>query len=588
MSPRASTASPRASTAKEMDKLKGKLADESRLRQAAEAEVQRLAKEVNSLRADTASAQRLTTVQAATQASPAPMHADADLSRQLADALQSKEMADAQASMLRSCLDDAEELLEESKSSRNELERKLKTMTEAQLQANNLAPELLARAETAEQNADIAMKKANAAEEAMKLAKEDAIKDRAALQAEHNAAVSALEMRLRTSEESVSESSLRPVEVHLQIGDQLHAVQMEDAVTQAETAAIELEDAVIQTDPQTVLTEDAQADVSLPEESSTVSAELTAAESAAESARSTAKEALEQASTAVAQMKEAEHRAHQLEQDLAVALSDSRTAMEELSRLRSELKSAHSELPLAPSPDSERKPGPLVAVEASDNGTALGTPTPPSESLRALEVRLVEERDASARLKLDLNAAEIKIAENEAALAVLRASHDVQVQTIKELTSRVEASRPSSDANDTSSTDDKHAELIAMVEDKDKQIAAALARLEVAEKKSLEAEREVASLTLSLQVERDGVKVLLEDTKRASQQADTELKTATERFASELKATTDRAAAELKATQERFEKELEEARKVVSDLAASEQRFVSRIQTDAETAAKCA
>ena len=588
VSPRASTASPRASTAKEMDKLKGKLADESRLRQAAEAEVQRLAKEVNSLRADTASAQRLTTVQAATQASPAPMHADADLSRQLADALQSKEMADAQASMLRSCLDDAEELLEESKSSRNELERKLKTMTEAQLQANNLAPELLARAETAEQNADIAMKKANAAEEAMKLAKEDAIKDRAALQAEHNAAVSALEMRLRTSEESVSESSLRPVEVHLQIGDQLHAVQMEDAVTQAETAAIELEDAVIQTDPQTVLTEDAQADVSLPEESSTVSAELTAAESAAESARSTAKEALEQASTAVAQMKEAEHRAHQLEQDLAVALSDSRTAMEELSRLRSELKSAHSELPLAPSPDSERKPGPLVAVEASDNGTALGTPTPPSESLRALEVRLVEERDASARLKLDLNAAEIKIAENEAALAVLRASHDVQVQTIKELTSRVEASRPSSDANDTSSTDDKHAELIAMVEDKDKQIAAALARLEVAEKKSLEAEREVASLTLSLQVERDGVKVLLEDTKRASQQADTELKTATERFASELKATTDRAAAELKATQERFEKELEEARKVVSDLAASEQRFVSRIQTDAETAAKSA
>ena len=124
-----------------------------------------------------------------------------------------------------------------------------------------------------------------------------------------------------------------------------------------------------------------------------------------------------------------------------------------------------------------------------------------------MEVRLVEERDASARLKLDLNAAEIKIAENEAALAVLRASHDVQVQTIKELTSRVEASRPSSDANDTSSTDDKHAELIAMVEDKDKQIAAALARSEVAEKKSLEAEREVASLTLSLQVERDGVKV---------------------------------------------------------------------------------
>ena len=121
VSPRASTASPRASTAKEMDKLKGKLADESRLRQAAEAEVQRLAKEVNSLRADTASAQRLTTVQAATQASPAPMNADADLSRQLADALQSKEMADAQASMLRSCLDDREELLEESKSSRNEL-----------------------------------------------------------------------------------------------------------------------------------------------------------------------------------------------------------------------------------------------------------------------------------------------------------------------------------------------------------------------------------------------------------------------------------------------------------------------------------
>ena len=165
----------------------------------------------------------------------------------------------------------------------------------------------------------------------------------------------------------MSESSLRPVEVHLQIGDQLHAAQMEDAVTQAETAAIELEDAVIQTDPQTVLTEDAQADVSLPEESSqpsTVSAELTAAESAAESARLSAKEALEQASTAVAQMKEAEHRAHQLEQDLAVALSDSRTAMEELSRLRSELKSAHLELPSAPSPDSERPDHWLLSKQA--------------------------------------------------------------------------------------------------------------------------------------------------------------------------------------------------------------------------------
>ena len=46
-------------------------------------------------------------------------------SAELEEALQGKQMADAQASMLRSCLEDTEELLEESRSKVNLLEQKL-------------------------------------------------------------------------------------------------------------------------------------------------------------------------------------------------------------------------------------------------------------------------------------------------------------------------------------------------------------------------------------------------------------------------------------------------------------------------------
>ena len=84
-------------------------------------------------------------------------------SAELEEAVQGKQMADAQASMLRSCLEDTEELLEESRSKVNLLEEKL--------QANNLEKstgkeddieELRGQTSEAESRASAALERAKA------------------------------------------------------------------------------------------------------------------------------------------------------------------------------------------------------------------------------------------------------------------------------------------------------------------------------------------------------------------------------------------------------------------------------------------
>ena len=84
--------------------MKRRLAKESEKRQKAEAEAQtiqmKLEEHINGDRRDDSS--------------------------KIAEAIQSKEMAEAQASMLRSCLEDTEEMLEESRATARTLEAKLK------------------------------------------------------------------------------------------------------------------------------------------------------------------------------------------------------------------------------------------------------------------------------------------------------------------------------------------------------------------------------------------------------------------------------------------------------------------------------
>ena len=77
---------------------------------------------------------------------------DAQFAKQLSDALEAKEMAVAQASMLRSCLEDTEELLEESRASMNHLETKIASIEAAKPQEDGELELLRIRAEALKQN----------------------------------------------------------------------------------------------------------------------------------------------------------------------------------------------------------------------------------------------------------------------------------------------------------------------------------------------------------------------------------------------------------------------------------------------------
>lgn len=128
----------------------------------------------------------------------------AGASAELEEALQGKQMADAQASMLRSCLEDTEELLEESRSKVNLLEEKL--------QANNLEKstgkeddieELRGQASEAESRASAALERAKSAEFEASLAKEEAQKMRLAAEVERDSSISAMKVLLEEANEKL-------------------------------------------------------------------------------------------------------------------------------------------------------------------------------------------------------------------------------------------------------------------------------------------------------------------------------------------------------------------------------------------------
>ena len=128
----------------------------------------------------------------------------AGASAELEEAVQGKQMADAQASMLRSCLEDTEELLEESRSKVNLLEEKL--------QANNLEKstgkeddieELRGQASEAESRASAALERAKSAEFEASLAKEEAQKMRLAAEVERDSSISAMKVLLEEANEKL-------------------------------------------------------------------------------------------------------------------------------------------------------------------------------------------------------------------------------------------------------------------------------------------------------------------------------------------------------------------------------------------------
>tara|TARA_B110000977_G_scaffold181706_1_gene242649 strand:- start:7842 stop:13622 length:5781 start_codon:yes stop_codon:yes gene_type:complete len=123
--------------------------------------------------------------------------AEASGSAELEEALQAKQMADAQTSMLRSCLEDTEELLDESRSKASLLEKKLQALKSETPTGNEDEIERLRnQAAEAESRASAAVQRAKDAEFEANLAKEGAQKMRLAAEAERDSAVSAMEVAL--------------------------------------------------------------------------------------------------------------------------------------------------------------------------------------------------------------------------------------------------------------------------------------------------------------------------------------------------------------------------------------------------------
>ena len=143
---------------------------------------------------------------------PAAQGGESTSSAELAEALQSRDMADAQASMLRSCLEDTEEMLEESRSALRDMEQKVKSIQAVQQrQGSEAAPEdkslerPQAQADDAKTNATAAISRAEAAESklsAMEARLQEAEALRSNMLIEHQEAISAFEASLKEAEEA--------------------------------------------------------------------------------------------------------------------------------------------------------------------------------------------------------------------------------------------------------------------------------------------------------------------------------------------------------------------------------------------------
>jgi IgA-specific serine endopeptidase len=110
-------------------------------------------------------------------------------SAELAEAMQATNMADAQASMLRSCLEDTEEMLEESRAALRDMEQKLKSLKAAQPQQGSA--DTIRRAEEAESRLSATEARLEESEEV-----------RSNMLTEHQEAVSAFDASLQEAEEA--------------------------------------------------------------------------------------------------------------------------------------------------------------------------------------------------------------------------------------------------------------------------------------------------------------------------------------------------------------------------------------------------
>ena len=144
--------------------LEAQLAEESHRRQEAESNVQHLVDEIAEMRASQGAPHQSDSLSNSQEPKSGGGQPDAQFAKQLSDALEAKEMAVAQASMLRSCLEDTEELLEESRASMNHLETKIASIEAAKPQEDGELELLRIRAEGAETKLASALQQVTQAE----------------------------------------------------------------------------------------------------------------------------------------------------------------------------------------------------------------------------------------------------------------------------------------------------------------------------------------------------------------------------------------------------------------------------------------
>lgn len=192
--------------------LEAQLAEESHRRQEAESKVQHLVDEIAEMRFSQEAPHRSDSLSNSQELNSGEGLPDAQFAKQLSDALEAKEMADAQASMLRSCLEDTEELLEESRASVNHLETKIASMEAAKPQEDGELELLRFRAEGAEKKLVSALQQVTQAESEARLLEVESHTVRTAL-TELEDEVSALKTRLLEAEGTGC------VQVHLHVSE---------------------------------------------------------------------------------------------------------------------------------------------------------------------------------------------------------------------------------------------------------------------------------------------------------------------------------------------------------------------------------
>lgn len=195
-----------------MATLEAQLAEESHRRQEAESKVQHLVDEIAEMRVSQEAPHRSDSLSNSQELNPGEGLPDAQFTKQLSDALEAKEMADAQASMLRSCLEDTEELLEESRASVNHLETKIASMEAAKPQEDGELELLRVRAEGAEKKLVSALQQVTQAESEARLLEVESHTVRTAL-TELEDEVSGLRTRLLEAEGTGC------VQVHLHVSE---------------------------------------------------------------------------------------------------------------------------------------------------------------------------------------------------------------------------------------------------------------------------------------------------------------------------------------------------------------------------------